>query len=116
MLSYRDSYYWNRNTARIGRGQARVRRTSPAGPISEAVPPAGPSDVWSIIRSRIRMCNEPFLRAKTNRGLAAITRRERKGRQAWERKLSRPADPKTRFAAGGFRFRWERDSWAGAEP
>jgi len=24
--------------------------------------------------------------------------------------------PQTRFTAGGFRFRWERDSWAGAEP
>ncbi len=28
-MERRDGSYWNRNTARIGRGQARVRRTSP---------------------------------------------------------------------------------------
>jgi hypothetical protein len=74
------------------------------------------SDARSIIRSRIRTCNEPFLRANSSRGLAASPRRERQGGRVRKGALSRPADPKTRFATGGFRFRRERDSWAGAEP
>src|SRR5438132_4817115 len=36
-----------------------------------------------------RTCNEPFLRANANRGLAADSRRKRQGRRAWERALSR---------------------------
>src|SRR6266576_7039664 len=62
-----------------------------------------------------RTCNEPFLRANANRGLAADSRRKRQGRRAWERALSRSHDSQARIATSGLRIRRERDSWAGAE-